>query len=692
VTRFADQRTGCGTVERPASGIAGRSTSSKAAILGTALFCSLFPCHVASAAEGDSSAGSSGNNYGLGEVIVVTGKTRGVQATEVVSAVTSEDIQNKGAKTLDQALSLLPGVNIRTGGDGVPRIDIRGFRTRHVLLLLDGIPINSAVDQQFDPALIPTENIAAIKLTEGASSVLHGQGGLGGVINIITKKGTAGLQGAVAAETGDHAPYAARASVSGGEGPFDFLLSGSSSRVNGFPLSGSLEPTSAQPAGYRYNSDRKRSNAFGNVGFAPTDDLSLGLTVNYVHAELGKPSTAIDDPFDPFASTPRYERVPDSDMVSVQAATDYQATARLRLRGWAFVNHLSEQDNRYDDASYRSVNLISGSFQQQVKSTIVGASLQPKYDLGRAGVVAFLLSAERDSWVNSGSMTVDVDTFVPVGLSRALNIYSAAVEYELSPLKGLGLVAGYGHHWQVRVGEKSEDDTSVLAAAYYDVLEDTRLKASYNRNIRFPSLRDLHDPSQGNSDLVAERATTYSAGVEQKLPWHSLASANAFTTQARNLIQTDQATGRSANLADVRFKGFEVAASTRFVRPLLLRGSYAFLDSQDRSRAGRDQQQYTPRDKVALEATCDFAFGLQPYVSLAYVGNQYFYTRNAVTPVQKGKLADYTLVNVKLSQRLVRDRLTLHLGVSNLLDQYYETSYGFPQAGRFVYGGFELRI
>src|SRR3990172_5018651 len=104
--------------------------SSRVAILGPALFCSLLPCHIASAAEGDSPA----DNYGLGEVIVVTGKTKGVQATGVVSTVTSEDIQNRGARTLEQAISLLPGVNVKTGGDGVPRIDIRGFRTRHVLL------------------------------------------------------------------------------------------------------------------------------------------------------------------------------------------------------------------------------------------------------------------------------------------------------------------------------------------------------------------------------------------------------------------------------------------------------------------------------------------------------------------------------------------------------------------------------
>ena len=53
--------------------------------------------------------------YSLGEV-VVTGKTAGVQATESVYTVTSEDIRTRNARTLDQAINLLPGVNIRVGG------------------------------------------------------------------------------------------------------------------------------------------------------------------------------------------------------------------------------------------------------------------------------------------------------------------------------------------------------------------------------------------------------------------------------------------------------------------------------------------------------------------------------------------------------------------------------------------------
>jgi outer membrane cobalamin receptor len=59
--------------------------------------------------------------------------------------------------------------------------------------------------------------------------------------------------------------------------------------------------------------------------------------------------------------------------------------------------------------------------------------------------------------------------------------------------------------------------------------------------------------------------------------------------------------------------------------------------------------------------------------------------------VQKAKLADYALVNVKLAQALLDRKVTLYLGADNLFDQNYETSYGLPQAGRFVYGGIELR-
>jgi outer membrane cobalamin receptor len=636
--------------------------------------------------------------YALGEVVVsgkreegVFGKSEGVEATETVYTVTSKEIRDRGARTLDQAIALVPGVNVRVGGEGVPRIDIRGFRTRHVLLLLDGIPVNSAFDQQFDPTLVPTENIAEIKLTAGPASLLYGQGGLGGVINVVTTRGTPGVQGMLAAETGDHAPYLVRGSASGGTDRFDYFVSGSTYQVDGFPISDGFRATGEQGGGYRNNSDSRKNNVLGTVGFTPTKDLALGLTVNYNQGSYGKTGSVINDPFDLFAAPPKYVRVDDFSGVSLQLAADYAVTDRLSVRGWGFLNRHSEELNQYDNAGFNSFNLSAGSFREHVETSIQGATLQPCYQLGSAGKLSFSLSAERDNWQNNGPVTLAQDSFSQLSVDKALSQYSAAIEYEVTPLPGLGLVAGYGHYWQTR-SERNEDDYSILAGASYDLFKETRLKASFKRNVRFPSLGDLYDVAQGNANLAAERSFTYEGGVEQQLPMLSEMQLTGFYTQAENLIQNDQTVGRNMNLTEIRFTGFEVTAATHYVQKLLLRASYAYLNSQDRSRAGRDEQQYTPGSKLTLETKYDFDCGLTPNASLLYVGNQYFYTKNNVTPVQKAKLNDYTLINLKLSQKLQGGKLTVYIGANNVFDENYETSYGFPLAGRFIYGGVELRI
>lgn len=629
--------------------------------------------------------------YDLGEV-VVSGKIEGVQATQSVYTVTSEDIETKNATTLDQAINLLPGVNVRVGGEGSPRIDIRGFKTRHVILLLDGVPINSAFDAQFDPSIIPTENIAKIKLTTGASSVLYGQGGLGGVINIITKKGVQGLHGMVGAETGDHEPYLLKGSISGGKNGADFFLSGSSTKINSFPLSSSFDATSEQERGYRENSDRKRNNLFGSASFNPLKDLRLGFTMSYSEGSAGKPPATLNEPYDPFASSPKYERIDHFNNLSAQLAGEYDITRAFSVRGWGYINQSHQHDNLYDNANYDSFNLKAGSFREQIDTRIMGVTLQPKYDLGRAGTLTASLGSERDTWQNEGLKNVGVDTYEPVDVDESFNIYSAAIEYEVSLLKNLGFVAGYGHYWQ----DKDEGDQkghSLLGGLHYDLFPETRLKAAYKRNIRFPTMRDLYNPEQptGNPDLATERSYTYEAGVEQKLPFNTMVGVTGFHTEARNFIQNDQATGMMQNLPKIIYYGVETSLSTRPIKGLQVRASYTYLHSKDEVK-NDGPQQYTPAEKATLEAKYSFDWGLTLYGSYLYVGDQYCYTKNSYTPMMKMKMENYSIVDLKVSQQLFQDKLNLYIGARNLFDKNYETSYGYPQAGRFIYGGFEYRL
>ena len=116
----------------------------------------------------------------------VTESTELVEEVGTTRRIGREDIEARNARTLDEALRLLPGVYVRTGGDGTPRIDIRGFRSRHVLLLINGVQVNSTTDGQFDPARISTDAIREIKVSYGSSSVLYGDNALAGVIEITT--------------------------------------------------------------------------------------------------------------------------------------------------------------------------------------------------------------------------------------------------------------------------------------------------------------------------------------------------------------------------------------------------------------------------------------------------------------------------------------------------------------------------
>ena len=74
--------------------------------------------------------------------VAVTEPYELVEEVGTTRRVTRADIEARQARTLDEALELLPGVYVRTGGDGTPRIDIRGFRSRHVLLLINGVLVN----------------------------------------------------------------------------------------------------------------------------------------------------------------------------------------------------------------------------------------------------------------------------------------------------------------------------------------------------------------------------------------------------------------------------------------------------------------------------------------------------------------------------------------------------------------------
>lgn len=103
-----------------------------------------------------------------------------------VSVVTAKDIEAKRVDTVADALQLLPGVYKSQVGNG--GLQIRGFGSTNILVLLNGVPMNNTFNNGVDWEAIPIHTIDRIELVRGASSSLYGGRGVAGVISIQTKQ------------------------------------------------------------------------------------------------------------------------------------------------------------------------------------------------------------------------------------------------------------------------------------------------------------------------------------------------------------------------------------------------------------------------------------------------------------------------------------------------------------------------
>ena len=303
----------------------------------------------------------------LGE-IVVSAEAPVAELAATTRRVTAEDIEAYGARTLDEAIALLPGVYLRTGSDGTPRVDLRGFRTRQVVLLLDGVPLNATSDGQFDPTLVPVEQIAEIKLVTGTGSVLYGPAGLAGSINIITRSGGGPAVGTARGEWRDGGAWLGRLTGSGSAGRGRAFASASGTSVDGVPSPRTSPTLGGTDTRLRLNSRRERLNLGGHLDLDLGGRGRAGVTLQSVSGEYGAPPSVIDDPTDPFANRPVYERVEELDGLAAQAAASYAPAERWSVRGWVYRNLLNQLTNRYADSTFDGSSLLVESGTSQDRS------------------------------------------------------------------------------------------------------------------------------------------------------------------------------------------------------------------------------------------------------------------------------------------------------------------------------------
>ncbi|WP_413735182.1 TonB-dependent receptor plug domain-containing protein [Shewanella sp. BJSY2023SW005] len=680
------------------------------------------------------------------DVIVVHGER--ANATEVATtswSISEDEIKALGAQSLDEVLKNVPGVYVRYGGEGTPRVDIRGFKTRHVTLLVNGVPANSADDGQFDPSVIPTSQISRVEVSVGPTSVLYGPGGAGGVINIITKRGDSAPAVSGNLELSKDDTFKGDISAAGSGDNWQGLISAGYQHTDGFPMYSDYQVTEYQDKYQRNNADKELTNLYAQGSYWLSDNTQLIANMALRSGEWGKP------PRDGSGSgRVKFERVDDYDSQTFQLGLAHKFNDTFTFRGFGYHNQSDTYETVYGDNSYAELTQA-----QDGRSKVQGANLQLITDFDTAGILTTSVIAEKQSWEavaeslgssKSGSSKVAAAKGSGGGTGSGGGngsgggtgsgggngsgggtgsgggngsgggtgsgggngsgggsgesfddsawVYTAAAEYQFQSEGDWGFTLGGAYHDMDKT-EGNENDYSALASGFWQAADDTRLSLSVARKVRFPSMRNLYSLSSGNQELETEISKHVELGLEQGLGMNTELQLYLYHTDADDYIAKD-ASGMYQNMGNYRFQGLDTVLSNNSIENLDLSLSYSYLHAEDRdSSTGFDGLDYRPKHQLRFQLGYKLPTETRIHLNVERIMDQNYYEQEKIGGQkvwQEKSLDDYTLVDINLVQPLLKDKLELYLRATNLLDENYYQSDSLPQAGRQVFVGINWQI
>jgi outer membrane receptor for ferrienterochelin and colicins len=437
----------------------------------------------------------------LGEVIVTAARREQRLADAVVETelITARDLA-RGPSDLASVLSERTGVQLDGGVPAGAGIQLRGFGSRRVLLLLDGQPLVGRVNGTMDLGRLPVSGIERIEIVKGPQSTLYGTDAIGGVINVITRKATA--DGPTAGLT-TTAGAAGRTEVSGDaawrRGSLSTAVDGGFNTVNLVPGLGSDVSTYSRRghAGLRgtFALDSTTRLEWGALGLLERQRYRTGQLFHFG-----------DNVQTAFRFGAHRARGGDQLQATVSAST---------------FDHLSRAATREEPASDSGSN-----DRQRLAQAEVGWSSLRGSRVWDAGV------AMKREWIDADRLSQEQPTIL--GVEPYAQVTLTVGKVLLTP--------GARVSWSDRWGRFA----APRVAALLRPRDDLAIRASLGRGYRAPDFKELYlsfvnDAAgyavYGNPDLRPERSTSASLGAE----WtgaRAFFRATTFNSGYRDFIET----------------------------------------------------------------------------------------------------------------------------------------------------------
>ena len=620
------------------------------------------------------------------EQIVVTA-TRTKKLMEnvpvVTELITRQDIEETGAEDLADILNDRPGIYISENDVGGKNIRMGGVDGKYILVLVDGMPLTGKFNNRQELNLIDADLIDRVEIVKGPSSAIYGSEAMGGVINIITKQIGSDFSIDAKGKTGSFDLYSTSTRVSG--------------KIDSIGLSVNFDHTQGgvDPNLTSLNVRNSQNSIVG--GRLDYRSNILGHFELDVARQIGDQSG--QDPLFRF----------ETDLGRVDGRLSWQRNFGAKMHA-AVRSFASEYDRGYREIVKRSgfVRTENGSVE-----SIYGVKSDFSYE--------FYTKSRFDigfdySFNQYNSTRNSVSSEQETNLTAERDLLGVFAQIESGPIHNITLLVGGRYDKMSDV----ESHFSPRLSGMYNVAKTLKIRGSFGGGFRAPSFNDMYidfDHTSfgyrviGNPDLVPEKSTGLSAGIEYFWDYKILTNVTYYRNFFTDMIvdyPVDPVglpgTMSYKNIDHATINSLELQSKIYALKNLTAQFAYNYTHIEEQEAL--EEVLNMPPHSASLRMNWKFWRGFE--LSLR---DEWFGSHNVrqfepligdyidrLTTKQEYHLMDATLtyrpgrhlgVWVKSdASRKIYDMFTFRIGATNIAD-YIDTKYG-PWIGRRFFITFDI--
>jgi vitamin B12 transporter len=553
-----------------------------------------------------------------------------------VRVIDAVDIAAAGNETLTELLRSRGGLEISAnGGPGqVSGVFIRGTNSNHLVVMIDGVRVNSATAGTNAFENIPLDQIDHIEILRGPASSLYGADAIGGVIQIFTKRG------------------ADRSSFTAGAGSWH------SERYTAQLARGLGATRVSLQAGYQETQAFSATNEKAGFSFNPDDDPYRAKNFGFDVDRRWAPGQEIAAHALVSEGTTHFDAGATSDDVNRQRLSTYALQSRNSISAiWQSTLRVARGT---DDLATR------GTFPSAFRTDQDQATWQN--DISAAGgQIAAGLEYRREKVTSDTAYTQTART-----IRSVFTAYSGAFDAHL-------LQASARHDQNTQFGDRNTGNV----AYGYRVTPDWRISAGVANAFKAPSFNDLYFPSvfgfSGNPNLKPERALNREAAIRYGAEGRH-GGLTLYRNRIRDLVAVDPSFTTVVNVNEARIRG----ATLSYGVDIEGYRAQAEITREDATDAATGNQ-LVRRAKTFGTASVTRTLGAWRFGGELIASGPRF---DSVANSAESRMGGYTLLNLRLAYTAT-PQIEVSARWDNALNKDYELAQGYNTPGSNVFVAIE---